>query len=97
MENYGLTEEEQKLLEPYLLGSYGICESQEGFMRLVQIPECGGFNLMFADKLRKSIAKKNPAAYFELQKEYFEKVKEKGLSKNLCNYVWNVLVATSRG
>ena len=97
MENYGLTEEEQKLLKPYLLGSYGICESQEGFMRLVQIPECGGFNLMFADKLRKSIAKKNPAAYFELQKEYFEKVKEKGLSKNLCNYVWNVLVATSRG
>lgn len=97
MENYGLTEEEQKLLEPYLLGSYGICESQEGFMRLVQIPECGGFNLTFADKLRKSIAKKNPAAYLELQKEYFEKVKEKGLSKNLCDYVWNILVATSRG
>jgi len=97
MENYGLTEEEQKLLEPYLLGSYGICESQEGFMRLVQIPECGGFNLMFADKLRKSIAKKNPAAYLELQKEYFEEVKKKGLSKNLCNYVWNCLVATSKG
>ena len=66
-------------------------------MRLVQIPECGGFNLMFADKLRKSIAKKNPAAYLELQKEYFEEVKKKGLSKNLCNYVWNILVATSRG
>ena len=33
----------------------------------------------------------------QLTKEYFETVKEKGLSKNLCNYVWNVLVATSRG
>ena len=57
MDEYGLTKEEQKLLEPYLLGSYGICESQEGFMQLVQIPECGGFDLNFADKLRKAIAK----------------------------------------
>lgn len=41
--------------------------------------------------------KKNPKEYDELTKEYFEKCKEKGLSENLCNYVWNVLVATSRG
>ena len=66
-------------------------------MQLVQIPECGGFDLNFADKLRKAIAKKNPKAYDELTKEYFETCKEKGLSMNLCNYVWNVLVATSRG
>ena len=61
------------------------------------MPECGGFDLTWADKLRKAIAKKNPAAYEELQKEYFKAVEEKGLSKNLCNYVWNVLVATSKG
>ena len=67
------------------------------FMQLVQMPECGGFNLTWADRLRKSIAKKNPAEYEKLTKEYFEQVKEKGLSENLCNYVWNVLVATSRG
>lgn len=97
MRRYGLTEAEQKILEPVVKISYGICESQEGFMQLVQIPECGGFDLNFADQLRKSIAKKNPAAYEELQKEYFEKIKEKGLSPALCNYVWNVLVATSRG
>ena len=97
MDHYGLTKAEQKILEPYLLESYGICESQEAFMMLVQIPECGGFNLNFADKLRKAIAKKNPKAYDELTKEYFTQCKEKGLSTNLCNYVWNVLVATSRG
>ena len=97
MDRYGLTKEEQKLLEPVVKLSYGISESQEKFMQLVQMPECGGFNLTWADKLRKSIAKKNPAAYEELQKEYFETVEKKGLSKNLCNYVWNVLVATSRG
>ena len=94
---YGLTAAEQKILEPHLLPSNGICESQEGFMQLVQIPECGGFDLTWADRLRKSIAKKNPAEYEQLTKEYFEKVEEKGLSPKLCNYVWNVLVATSRG
>ena len=97
MNKYGLTKEEQELLEPVIKLSYGISESQEKFMQLVQMPECGGFNLTWADKLRKSIAKKNPAAYEELQKEYFKTVEEKGLSRNLCNYVWNVLVATSRG
>lgn len=97
MDRYGLTKEEQQLLEPVIKLSYGISESQEKFMQLVQMPECGGFSLTWADKLRKSIAKKNPAAYEELQKEYFETVEKKGLSKNLCNYVWNVLVATSRG
>ena len=97
MDKYGLTKEEQKLLEPVVKLSYGISESQEKFMQLVQMPECGGFDLTWADSLRKSIAKKNPAAYEALQKEYFETVEKKGLSKNLCNYVWNVLVATSRG
>ena len=97
MDNYGLTKEEQKILEPVLLTSNGICESQEGFMQLVQIPECGGFDLTFADKLRKSIAKKNPAEYEKLTKQYFENIREKNLSEHLCNYVWNVLVATSRG
>ena len=97
MDRYGLTEEEKKLLEPLLKSSYGICESQEKFMSLVQLPECGGFNLGWADRLRKSIAKKNPAEYEQLTKEYFENANKKQLSTSLCNYVWNVLVATSRG
>ena len=97
MDRYGLTEEEIKVLEPFLKSSYGICESQEKFMSLVQLPECGGFNLGWADRLRKAIAKKNPAEYDKLTQEYFDNVKEKNLSRNLCNYVWNVLVATSRG
>jgi DNA polymerase-3 subunit alpha len=66
-------------------------------MMLVQMPECGGFDLTWADRVRKSIAKKNPAEYEILTDEYFNAVKEKGLSRPLCNYVWNVLVATSRG
>lgn len=97
MEMYHLSKEEQKLLEPLLLPSSGICESQEGFMSLVQMPECGGFSLEWADRLRKSVAKKHPEEFLKLEKEYFEQVEEKGLSENLCNYVWRVLVSTSRG
>ena len=97
MRRYGLTADEMKLLEPLLKSSYGICESQEKFMSLVQLPECGGFNLGWADRLRKAIAKKNPAEYEKLTQEYFENARVKGLSTQLCNYVGNVLVATSRG
>ena len=97
MEDWGLTKEERDLLHGVLDTSYGICESQEGFMTLVQMPECGGFNLTWADRLRKSIAKKNPKEFDQLTIEYFENCKEKGLSQNLCNYVWKVLVAYSRG
>ena len=97
MTQYGLTKKEQELLKPILESSYGIAESQEKIMSLVQMPECGGFDLSWADSLRKAVAKKKPAEFLELQEQYFAKVEEKGLSKNLCNYVWNVLVAMSRG
>lgn len=97
MNSYGLTEDQQDVLKPLLLDSSGICESQEKFMSLVQMPEAGGFSLAWSDRLRKSIAKKNPAEFEKLQEEYFKEVAEKGLDMNFCNYVWKVLVCTSRG
>ena len=97
MEEYGLTPEEIELLRRELDVSYGICESQEGFMRLVQMPECGGFNLTWADRLRKAIAKKNPKDFDQLTKEYYTTVREKNLSYKLCDYVWRVCVGMSRG
>lgn len=97
MSDWGLSPQEQEILKPLLSSSYGICEAQETFMELVQIPECGGLDLDFADRLRKSIAKKEPTAYAKLEEEYFTTVKKKNLSWTLCNYVWRCLVATSRG
>lgn len=97
MDNYHLTKEEQKLLEPIIGLSYGIAESQEKIMQLVQMPECGGFSLSWADSLRKAVAKKQPEAYLKLQDEFYKAIDEKGLSRNFCLYVWNVLIAMSRG
>jgi len=93
----GLTEQERALLHRELDISNGLSITQEQFMQLVQLPECGGWDLQFADKLRKSIAKKKPEEYEALTKKFFERVEEKKLSKRFCNYVWNVEVALSRG
>ena len=97
MDAYHLTKEEKHLLHKYLDYQYGLCASQEDIMSLIQEPSIGGWSLKQADYLRKSVAKKDKKLYENLTKEYFETVKEKNLSKNLCNYFWNVLVATQRG
>lgn len=94
---YGLTQKEKEIIEPVVSISYGLCIAQEQFMQLVQLPELGGFDLTWADKLRKSIAKKNPAEYEKLTNEFFEVTKEKGCNEKLCKYVWNVLIAMSKG
>ena len=93
----GLTDKEREIMHRELDISDGMSITQEQFMQLVQLPECGGWDLQFADKLRKSIAKKNPKEYDALTKQFFENVKEKGLSEKFCNYVWNVEIALSRG
>ena len=93
----GLTDEERQIMHRELDISDGMSITQEQFMQLVQLPECGGWDLQFADKLRKSIAKKNPKEYDALTKQFFDNVKEKGLSEKFCNYVWNIEIALSRG
>ena len=93
----GLTAEERKFMHEQLDSSNGLCITQEQFMKLVQLPEVGGFDLQFADALRKAIAKKNPKAYDELTVQFFNNAKEKNLSPKLCDYIWNRQIALSRG
>ena len=97
MEKWGLGETERKILEPVLSMSYGLCIAQEQFMELVQLPELGGFSLTWADKLRKSIAKKNPKEYDALTKEFYEVTSEKKVDQRFAHYVWDVLIAMSKG
>ena len=79
LRKYGLGADAKEILEPVLNVSYGLCIAQEQFMQLVQLPELGGFDLTWADKLRKSIAKKNPAEYEKLTDEYFKVQKDMDL------------------
>ena len=97
IEKYGLTSREKDILEPVLGMSYGLCIAQEQFMELVQLPELGGFSLTWADKLRKSIAKKNPKDYDTLTKEFYKVTQEKEIDQHFAHYVWDVLIAMSKG
>lgn len=97
MTQYGLTAEEKKILHKELDISCGLSIAQEQFMELVQMPEIGGFDLQWSDRLRKSIAKKNPKDYEQLTKEFYENMRQKHLSERLCSYVWQVLIAMNRG
>ena len=97
LEMWGLGPKEKAILEPVLGMSYGLCIAQEQFMELVQLPELGGFTLTWADKLRKSIAKKNPADYDKLTKEFYEETQKKGINQKFAHYVWDVLIAMSKG
>lgn len=97
MADYGLTDHEQQVVRKYAEENYGLLPNQENFMTVVQDPEIGGFDLLWADRLRKSIAKKNPKAYVELQQEFYKNIEEKHLSPKLCHYVWDILIAMNRG
>lgn len=94
---YGLGNREKEILEPVLKASYGLCIAQEQFMELVQLPELGGFSLSWADRLRKSIAKKNPAEFEALTEEFYTITEEKGVNKKFAHYVWEVLISMSKG
>lgn len=97
MTDYGLTRHEQEVVKKYAERTYGLLPNQENFMTIVQDEEIGGFDLLWADRLRKSIAKKNPKDYAQLQQEFYKNIEEKHLSYKLCHYVWDVLIAMNRG
>lgn len=97
MSSMGLGEEEQEILKEIVGSSYGICEAQELLFLLVMHPQIGGFSLAWADKLRKSVAKKSPKDFENLQREFLLNAQEKNLSNNLVQYVWFVLIFMQRG
>lgn len=97
MAEHHLTEDEKELLREVLSISYGLSITQEQFMQLVQSPKLGGFSLSWADGLRKAIAKKNPAAYETLTKEFYEETHKRGIREEFADYVWRDLIALSRG
>lgn len=97
MDDYGVSKHGQEVLKKILSTSYGLCIQQEQFMMLVQQPELGGFSLLWADKLRKSIAKKDPRGYEQLEKEFFEVTRKKKCEKALCDYTWRVAIAMNKG
>lgn len=97
MNMYGLTEDETKILEHYLLPYYGVAATQEVVMELAMEPKIANFTMAEANKLRKTIAKKQFDKIEEVHQLFLKKGREAGNSDNILNYVWNVQVQKSLG
>lgn len=97
MDEHGLTEEEKELMHSMFDYSNGISAQQEDLYQLMRSEKIAGYSFGQADKLRKSVAKKNPKDYQAFEEQFWKDVQERGSSPNLCDYIWRVMVATQRG
>ena len=93
MKREGLTEEEQKIVEPYFLQSYGVPPSQEQLMKMLMDKDICGFTLAEANDARKIVGKKQMSRIPELR----EKVLEKASSPCLGRYVWTYGIGPQMG
>lgn len=92
-----LTDDEQHLLEQYLLPVYGVAASQELMMRLSMDPHIAGFSIGEANILRKAVAKKKRELLDKGKELFYSKGQELGASLNLLNYVWDVQIMRQAG
>ena len=84
MDKAGLTQQEQKTLEPYFKQSYGVPPSQEQLMRMLMDEKICGFSLKEANAARKIVGKKQ----MEKIPELHQKVLDTASSPALGKYVW---------
>ena len=93
MDSYGLTKEEQKVLEPYFLPSYGVPPSQEQLMMMLMDKNICSFPLKDANAARKIVGKKQMSKIPELK----EKVLNEAKSSLLGQYVWKFGIGPQMG
>lgn len=93
MDRYGLTKEEQKIVEPYFKPSYGVPPSQEQLMMMVMDKNICNFTLAEANSTRKIVGKKQMSKIPELH----EKVLSQASSERLGHYVWECGIGPQMG
>ena len=93
MDRYGLSQEEQKSLEPYFLNSYGVPPSQEQLMTMLMDKNLCNFTLAEANAARKIVGKKQMNKIPELKESVLYKAK----SYNLGQYIWDCGVGPQMG
>lgn len=97
MQKYGLNEDEVSIIEKYLKNVHGVATMQEEVMLLVMDPQISNFSMVDANKLRKSIAKKNKKLQKEAIEKFYKKGKEVGSRNNILDYVWNECIRPQLG
>ena len=93
MDAAGLTKEEQKTLEKYMLDDYGAPSSQEVLMTILMDENICGFSLKESNEARKLVAKKK----MDQIPLFKEKVLTRAKNENIGNYVWTNVIAPQLG
>ena len=93
MDSYGLTQEEQKVIEPYFKSSYGVPPSQEQLMRMLMDKDICNFSLKDANAARKIVGKKQMNKIPALKQQILEQAK----SPCLGHYIWEHGVGPQMG
>lgn len=94
MAEYGLTDEEVKILEDHLKPVYGVGSSQEEVMLLLMDERICGFSVREANVARKIIGKKQMERIPELKEKIFS---SKNASRNLLQYIWDTQIEPQLG
>lgn len=97
MEDFGLNQEEIKIMEGHLLNDYGVCSTQEGMMLMSMDERVANFNVVESNKLRKGVAKKIGQMYEMAHRLFYEKGLANGARKTLLDYIWDVQIAMQKG
>ena len=84
MTDFGLSETEQKYLEPYFKSSYGVPPSQEQLMRMLMDEHLCNFTLAEANAARKIVGKKQMSKIPQLR----ETVLDRAANRRLGEYIW---------
>lgn len=97
MKGYGLSDNEIQTLEKHLLKLYGVADTQESMMELSMDKKIGGFDLVWANKLRKAVAKKDEELMKVCKETFFSNGLSLGNSKKILGYVWDVQIQRQLG
>lgn len=88
MNREGLTNEEQKILEPYYARDYGVPFDQESLMRMVMDENISHFTLAESNNTRKVLAKKKVKEIPVVKEKFISQCP----SKRLGEYCWRTMM-----
>lgn len=97
MIEFGLNEEERKVMHEHLDYDCGTLSNQEGMMLLCMDERVAGFTIPQANSLRKAISKKDKAKIKKSKEEYYKCGLALGNRKVLLDYVMNVQIKMQEG
>ena len=90
MVEFGLSEEEIKIMEEHLLELKGVCDTQEALMTISMDKRISAFTMSQADGLRKILAKKLTKEIAGARENFIEQGLSIGTREVFLRYVWDV-------